>query len=65
MAATTAGRIMQLSHNASIHGTKGVSALMLAAILGRTEVVVLVKTGANRDMQIEACSYVCQYICGT
>ena len=40
----------------------GHSALMLAAMWGRTEVVVeLVKAGANVDMQSKVCQYIIHY----
>ena len=43
----------------SVITQKGYSALMLAAMEGKTEVVVeLVKAGANVDMQTEVCQYI-------
>ena len=38
----------------------GISALMLAANMGETEVLVeLVKAGANVDMQNKVCTFMC------
>ena len=43
----------------SVITQRGVSALMFAAVYGKTEVVVeLVKAGANVDMQNEVCQYI-------
>ena len=43
----------------SVITQEGVSALMAAAVWGRTEAVVeLVKAGANVDMQTKVCQYI-------
>ena len=51
---------MCVLYHISVITQEGVSALMLAAAFGKSEVVVeLVRAGANVDMQNEVC--VCQH----